>query len=200
MNKLLAIAGALLILFVIGYGAHTLSQRERTPASVADARETDTFSSAELGLSFTYPIGPEGYVLQEAPINDPANNLVQAFMLTRTEDAIRQPPQGGEGPPVIAIYVFANPQKQRPQAWADNHIQYSNIDLSMGEVREAVIGGANAIRYRADGLYASEVTVVAHGGHMYLITGQFISEDSDIRRDYEPILQSVRFVPAPDQQ
>jgi hypothetical protein len=71
--------------------------------------------------------------------------------------------------------------------------------LKLGEVESTVVGGANAVRYKADGLYASENVVVAHGDHVYVITGQFMDEDSDIRKDFGPLVASFRFVPAPGQ-
>ena len=198
MKNTLIIIGAIIVLAAVGYGiAQTMPDRATKPPPVI---ETTTYRSSPLGIEFTYRSGERGYVLAEAPIKDPAHHLVKAFTLMRSVDAAQTPPIGGEGPPVMAIYVFGNPEKQFPQTWADNHLQYSNIDLAMGQVREAVVGGANAIRYRADGLYASEVAVVAHGDSMYLIIGQFIEENSDIRRDFEPLLASIRFIPKPGQE
>ncbi len=158
-----------------------------------------TYSQSEIGLEFEYREGPEGYVVDERMPVDLGTGLVKNIILTRTEDAENTPPVGGEGPPVIVISVFENTKKQFPRAWANEHVQYSNINLVMGEVGEAVVGGANAIRYMTDGLYASENVVVAHGDYMYVVTGQFIDQDSPIRRDYEALVESIRFIPAPGQ-
>jgi len=77
---------------------------------------------------------------------------------------------------------------------------YSNINLKTSEPAEKVVGGANAITYMADGLYASENAVIAHGGNIYVVTGQFIDANSDIRLDFEPLLNSIRFIPKPSQE
>lgn len=158
-----------------------------------------TYSQSDVGLEFDYPEGPEGYVLDERMPVDLGTGLIKNIILTRTEDTLYEPPVGGEGPPVILVSVFENTKKQFPRAWADENIQHSNINLIMGEVGEAVVGGANAIRYVADGLYASENIVVAHGDYVYVITGQFIDQASPILRDYEDLVQSVRFIPTPGQ-
>lgn len=158
-----------------------------------------TYSQSDIGLEFDYREGPEGYVVDERMPVDLGTGLIKNIILTRTEDTLREPPLGGEYPPVIVISVFENAKKQFPRAWADENSQYSNINLIAGGVEEAVIGGANAIRYMADGLYASENAVVAHGDHMYVITGQFMDQDSPIRRDYQALIQTIRFIPAPGQ-
>jgi len=158
-----------------------------------------TYSQSDIGLEFDYPEGPDGYVVDERMPVDLGTGLIKNIILMRTEDTLYEPPVGGEGPPVILVSVFENNNKQFPQAWADENVQYSNINLIMGEVEEAVVGGANAIRYMADGLYASENVVVAHGDYMYVITGQFMDQDSPIRRDYQDLVESVRFIPAPGQ-
>ncbi|HYC83089.1 MAG TPA: hypothetical protein VEB60_00875 [Candidatus Paceibacterota bacterium] len=158
-----------------------------------------TYSRSDIGLEFDYPEGPEGYVVEERIPADLGAGLVKNIILMRTEDAESEPPTGGEAPPAIAISVFKNTKKQFPRTWADENIQRSNINLTTGAVEEAVVGGANAIRYMTDGLYASENVVVAHGDHMYVVTGQFTEQDSPIRRDYQALAESIRFIPAPGQ-
>lgn len=158
-----------------------------------------TYSQSDIGLEFDYPEGPEGYVVDERMPVDLGTGLIKNIILVRTEDSLREPVVGGEQPPVILISVFENAKKQFPRTWADENVQYSNINLVTGEVKEATVGGANAISYMADGLYASENAVVAHGDHMYVITGQFMDQDSAIRRDYQAVVKSIRFIPAPGQ-
>jgi hypothetical protein len=158
-----------------------------------------TFSQNDVGLEFDYFEGPNGYVVDERMPVDLGTGLVKNIILMRTEDALNEPPVDGEGPPVIVISVFENTEKKFPRTWADENIQHSNINLIMGDVQEVVVGGANAIRYMTDGLYASENMVVAHGDHMYVIIGQFMDQNSQIRRDYPALVQSIRFIPAPGQ-
>lgn len=155
-----------------------------------------TYSQSDIGLGFDYPEGPEGYIVDERMPVDLGTGLIKNIILMRTEDTQNELPVGGEGPPTITISVFENTKKQFPRTWADENIQYSNINLIMGEVGEVVVGGANAIHYMADGLYASENVVVAHGDHMYVITGQFMDQNSPIRGDYSALIESIRFIPA----
>jgi len=159
-----------------------------------------TYMNQELGIGFDYRTGPKGYVLTERPSSEEGPEPIHTLILMQAADAEAEMPVGGEGPPAITISIFKNAKKQWPQTWANEYIQYSNINLMQNEIQEAVVGGANAIRYMSDGLYASENIVVAHGEHMYVFTGMFIDAESQLRKDFAPLVESVRFVPQPGQQ
>ena len=171
-----------------------------TTDPLVDAGTMTTYSNPELGIEFEYQTGSDGYVLQEHIPTDTAANLVRTIVLMQSADAAVAPPAGGERPPVISISVFKNTKKQFPRTWADQNVQYSLINLAQGEIEETVVGGTNAIRYNADGLYASDNVVVAHGENMYVITGQYMDAGSDIRADFAPLVASIRFIPPEGQE
>lgn len=199
MKKTTYILVGLIILLVLGYYFIKINN-EKTNENLVN--QFTTYSKAEYGLQFEHKVGPAGYVVQEMLPSEPRNNLEGTIILFRTEDYenLENTPVGGEGPPVIAMYVFENVKKQFPRAWADENIQYSNINLNFGDVNEAVVGGANAIRYKADGLYASENIVVAHGEKIYVLTGQYFEENSQIHLDFELLVNSIEFIPEPGQE
>lgn len=155
------------------------------------------FTSPELGLQFSYPTG---YELKVGAGADGNSEFVQSLVLMTAQDAATPPPVGGEGPATITIQVFKNTLKQWPLIWAETHPQFSNINLKQGEVSEVVVGGAKAVRYLADGLYATDTVVVAHGENIYVFSGMFITEDSDLRRDFSPLIDSVSFIRQPNQE
>lgn len=159
-----------------------------------------TYRSANDGVQFSYRVGPSGYVLEEVMPVDLGSGHIKSLMLRRAEDMEKEIPQGGEGPAVMVVSIFENTNKQQSRNWADSHVQYSSINLSFGEVRDVVVGGANAIRYMASGLYSSENVVVAHGDSVYVITGQYMDENSDLRRDFAPLVDSIQFIPKPGQE
>jgi hypothetical protein len=168
------------------------------PRPSAPEPDLAAYSSAELGLEFRYRTGPDGYVVDERIPAD-LGELTRVIILRRAEDAVAEPPVGGEGAPTITVSVFSNERKQFPLAWAESHLGYSNLNLKTGGVAESVVGGAKAIRYPADGLYPSENAVVAHGDSVYVFTGQYLDRGSDLARDFAPLLGSVRFIPKPGQ-
>jgi len=197
MKKTL-ISFAVVVLVAVGiYYAVRVDESQTVTEGLA------TFSSSEFGFEFDYPSGPEGYVLEERIPAD-VSDYLRTFILFRTEDKENidagNIPEGGEGPAVIAISVFKNSKNQQALNWAEENQQYSNINLVMGSTTETVVGGANAILYIADGLYASNNIVVAHGENVYVFNGQYMNTDSDLYRDFAPIVESVRFIPQLGQQ
>lgn len=158
------------------------------------------YSSTELGVEFSYPSGPKGYVLEEkTPTNDSNKEFVRSLILWRSEDkakiAQKKIPVGGEGPATINVLVFKNSKKQLPTAWAIENALYSSINLRTADPVEDVVGGANAIHYIADGLYPSDNFIVAYGENMYVFTGQYQNPESPLKKDFLPMVVSVRFIP-----
>ena len=162
-----------------------------------------TFSSSEFGFAFDYKTGPEGYVLDERIPAD-LGDYLRTYILYRTEDKKNidsgNIPQNGEGPAVMTVSVFKNSQKQDPLPWAMAHETDSGIALKTGEPKEEAVGGAKAIRFSADGLYASENFVVTHGDNVYVFTGQYMDKESDLYKDFEPLIDSVKFMPSQGQE
>lgn len=197
MEKSILILIMLAVAATAGYFMFRIDA-EKTGEHIAS--QYATFSSSELGVAFKYRTGPSGYVLQESTPTDTENGLVRALVLVRTEDVARGMPVGGEGPATMSVQVFTNTKKQQSRAWADAHVQYSNINLKIGDVSEAVVGGAKAVRYMTDGLYRADTVVVAHGGYVYELSGAFLDENSDLRRDFQPLLDSVTFIPQVKQE
>jgi hypothetical protein len=162
----------------------------------ADIPDTDSpYTDGKIGLSFEYDDSGEGYRLDVLPSG--GDTHVKTIVLTDraayAEVIASEVPR--EGPPTITIQVFKNENREWSRKWADSHIQASNINLLMGEVTDTVIGGANAVRYTADGLYPTDTVVVAHGSHVYVISGSYMDETSPTRIDFEPLLQSLTFIP-----
>lgn len=196
MKKILYIFLVLSVLVGLGY---YFVKIDKSKTGETLNNQKTTYSKSDIGLEFDYRIGPTGYVLEERiPVD--LGDLVKVIIFHRAEDFGREMPVGGEGPAVMTISVFNNTKKQFSRDWADKNIQYSNINLKFGDVVETVVGGANAVRYMADGLYASENVVVAHGDNVYVVTGQFMDQNSDIRRDFAPLIDSIKFIPKSGQE
>lgn len=174
-----------------------------------DAQIYKTFSSSELGIEFQYRDGQDGSVIDGYTLDlidsDDFNSkeLVKTIILipvSELSNNLKNSPVPTEGPPTITIYVVKNLNKEWPAVWAPKNKIFTNMNLQIGELKEDVIGGANAIRYFADGLYRSENVVVAHGENMYVISGMYMDENSLLRKDFEPLLRSIKFIQSPGQE
>lgn len=157
-----------------------------------------TYTNDELGLAFQYRREPDGYLLevpQRGAGEDPDFVKAVILMLKSDYEDLMRFPDGREGPPTMNVLVFKNPKKQKPQAWVDAHPGISNIQLKRTDPVEFSVAGAQAIRYGADGLYLSDNVVIAHGSYVYFVSGSYLDENSTIRRDFGPFLQSIQFIP-----
>ena len=155
------------------------------------------YTNEALGFSFDYRTGPNGYVLQEAKAQvGTKTDFVTNIVLTGTKElaAFREQAEAREGPPTIGVMVFKNSQNLFPEEWAKENRTYSNIDLVVGDQVEMEVDGAKAVRYIVDGLYRLDTVVVAEKNYIYVFTGALVEGDSPIEKDFEPFLDSVRFV------
>lgn len=149
-----------------------------------------------VGLRFLYRTAPDAYAVQniKKTASDDASFIKGYMLMLESDIKIMKESGAMEGPPAIHVSVFKNDQKLFARLWADQYTQYSNINLIRGEESDVVVGGANAIRYQSDGLYATENFIIPHGGYVFLVSGQFIDEESLIRSDFFDVVDSLEFI------
>lgn len=155
---------------------------------------------AVYGYQFEYYKGPDGY----ATFEDPATghrDFVTGIVLYNARDyaALAVSDEPREGLPAIRLRVYQNPEHLSASVWTFRNASEVNYQLKLGDESEAVIGGANATHFVTDGLYATDVYVVAHGAHVYVLTGDYGSEESTIRQDFTDLVNSFSFIPVASQ-
>lgn len=155
------------------------------------------YADSTVGMLFWYRKGPNGYVRTELPktaSTDPS--FVKGVMLTLESDyqELQQAVGAREGSPTLTVRIYNNPNKQSASVWATTHPLESNIRLAPEGSREAVVGGANAVRYLVDGLYPTDTYVVASGSRIYVFTGAYLDAGDPQKSDFEPLIQSVSFI------
>lgn len=149
----------------------------------------------ELGFTFEYREGPNGYVLQTVPpsADDPDRVYAVGLMLQTDYDELMAATDAREGPPSMNVTVYKNSSGISAREWASMNPSLSNIGLVTGAVSDTSVAGAAAVRYLVDGLYPTDTVAVSHGDFIYLISGSYLEAGSDIHRDFAPLLESVRF-------
>ena len=154
----------------------------------------------KLGIAFDYE--KDVYVVDDLSkfIGDPIDKAlavaVYRVMNAEEKEELENSEGGREGPPAINILVFENSDNKSSSQWIDAFSGVSNIGLLMGDInRDAVVGGANAVKYRTDGLYLADNVVVASSGYIYHFIGAFLEEGSDIHKEFNNIVESVEFIP-----
>ena len=156
-----------------------------------------THEDGDMDLKFEYRDDTTGYVLQELEIEDRESGFVKGYQLMLKEDyaelELSDAPR--DGPPTIAIITYENDSNLTPEVWAEENPIYSNIAIALEEPTEYSVDGVMATRYMVDGLYRSDIVLVSKNNLIYMFSGSFLTEDSAVRRDYEPLLNSIEFLP-----
>ncbi len=140
------------------------------------------FKSTIMPVSFQYP---EGYIVMEK--DDTITVMKEADYLS----ILNGERAGGEGPATISIRVVDNPNNPSPRVWAEQYPPQSNYGQRTSEVSEFTLSGFPAISYEADGLYQNRNVIIGTDYRLYYIFGSYTDKDSDLYRDFEPLLNSI---------
>ena len=202
--KNILLIGVVLLLLVGAYFVYNKAEVDRsdgapvaTDDNVTDARSKGIARDAALGYEFSYPDGPDGYItLENNESTDPDFVSGLTLMDWQEYEEFTSSTDAREGPPAMHVRVYTNPENLHAPVWAMRKPLETNIELAMGEPEEAVVGGANATHFVADGLYPIDTYVVASGNHVYVLSGAYLEKDSDIYRDFQALVESFTFIQA----
>lgn len=164
------------------------------PATAAPS-DLARHADPEVGLSFSYRSGDDGYVLEEIPPSDVVHSqFVKTFMLMRVADRqeLMRSDVGREGPPTIAVMVYRNPNGLDAAAWTKAE-SVSNFMQGVTAPTDTVVGGEHAIVFESDGLYRSDNAIVAHGGMVYVFSAAWMDAADRMRADFADLLRSAAF-------
>ncbi|MES2966685.1 MAG: hypothetical protein V4668_02775 [Patescibacteria group bacterium] len=198
MKYILIIVATVVGLGVLFFAFNTFIYNEKqgdemeAPADV----QTETYTLPEEGLTFVYPAGNDGYTVLEMPDTLSEPMPVRTLRLLPTSDyQDEQSRVGGEGSPSWMLSIYANDQKLQPAQWVEANAQVSNIPLALGQPVEAIVGGANAVTYRIDGLYPTQVYVIAQANLIYVAQVSFMDETARTYTEHEAWINSFEFTP-----
>ncbi|MEZ4195244.1 MAG: hypothetical protein R3B53_02490 [Candidatus Paceibacterota bacterium] len=152
------------------------------------------------GYEFSYRKGPDGYITLEDNESSHKDFVTGLMLVNASEyEELMSSQDAREGLPAMRLRIYENPQKQFASVWVQNNQSEVNYQLKLGEESEAVVGGANAVYYKADGLFTTDVYVIAHDSRIYVLMGDYFDVDSAIERDFGTLVDSFTFVPTPAQ-
>lgn len=147
----------------------------------APTKTGNTYTSAEQGISFSYP---NGYALSERDESG-------AHMITLIADSAVAP-EAGEGPTSITVQVVPNPKKQTTEEWIRSS-PLSNFRLSGGTPAEVLVGTESALAFAWDGLYPGTTIVQARGEKIYAFSVTYLSPEDPIRTHFAQVVASATF-------
>ena len=198
MKYILIIVAAVAVLGALFFAFNTYIYNEK-PSDVMTTTanaQTEKYMLPEEGLTFDYPVGDDGYTVLEMPDAQGEPMTLRTLRLLPTADyQDEQSRAGGEGSPSWMLTIYSNDQKLQPAQWVEAIPNVSNIPLALGEPVEAVVGGANAVTYRTDGLYPTQVYVIAHANLIYMVQVSFMDESARTYAEHQAWINSFAFIP-----
>lgn len=180
MNRLLLIAFVLVVAGGIVWTALS------SPPPHPESRQHESYVSPELGLSFYYP------KTYEVTLHTEGNAERRWYTLVLLPDEYI-PPQGGEGPPSIAISAYDNVEGLPLEQWIRGDAR-SNFKLPGDQLlKSTTIDGEAALKYQYSGLYETDAVAVAHGGRVYVFSAGWLTPQDVIRAEFQDLYSSVNF-------
>ncbi|PJE64852.1 MAG: hypothetical protein COU90_01140 [Candidatus Ryanbacteria bacterium CG10_big_fil_rev_8_21_14_0_10_43_42] len=161
---------------------------------------TKTVRDRTRGYEFTYRKGPDGYIMLENTESQDIDFISGVMLMNRNEyEELQNSTDAREGPPAIHIRVYQNPDNLSAFVWPERKSLESNVGLALDDPKEAVVGGANASFYTADGLYPIDTYIIANGQYVYVLMGAYRDKESDIYKDFQSLVNSFTFIQAQGQ-
>lgn len=159
----------------------------------SDESLSNDYESEKFGIRFSYP--KNYFIASENGID--GERIQHAIVLIEDTPENREffanQNLATESPPTITISIFQNNLDNYTLKSFVEGTSFSNFKLSDGKTTETTIGGEEALKYRATGLYENENVVAVRPNYVYMFTVFFNAPTDRILSDFETILQSVEF-------
>jgi len=155
------------------------------------------YNNPSLGLYFEYRKNPDGYtVVNQNESQVPHQEVIEFLSIfnIREYEELQNATTPRDGPPTISILIFNNPEGLTSKQWANQNLVVSGTDRAISPVTNFTIAGLQAVRYTTDGLYPSDTIAIVKGNRAYLISGAYLDESSQIRKDFLEMLQYFSFL------
>jgi len=158
------------------------------------------FRNQDLGISFAYRTAPDGNIMLEPDaslLTNPTPVLYRTIVNEKAYQELMASSMPREGPPMITIMVFENPDNLSPEEWIAKYPRRANYDPQQDgqwvTLTHSTVGGLDVVRYRPLGLYDNDAVVATQNGYAYLLIGSYSYPQDPIRTDFLYLLDSLVF-------
>lgn len=206
MNKKLLIVTGILVALILAFVGYRQFASTPTPEDLALVAH-QTATSKEVGLSFSYPDGEEGFTLVEPPAT---GGIKKSYILIPTSEyrEFEKATGAGETPASISVLVFmlddeADAEKAstteqlsriaRLQNWAMDNNTLTSFNLSKATPDIVEIDGVTALHYQADGLYQQDIYLASYKNRVYMFAAQYDTMDDMTITAFPDLVASVSF-------
>lgn len=209
MNKKTTLIIAAVILVAIALVAYQVVQTRKNNQS-AEAALEQKVQNDELGVSFSYTGGENGFTLVEPPAEQVG--ILKAYLLLPVkayeEYKAREVP--GEAPAGMNIFVFTMADNAttstdsastgakvdrltRLQEWATTNTTITSYTAAKAAPETVEIDGLKMLHYKADGLYQQDIYLASYKNRAYMFVGQYNEEKDQTFTAFQALMQTVSF-------
>jgi hypothetical protein len=151
------------------------------------------YRNSDLGLSFAYKISPDGYTLIEENVSNVSDSSLEKYFTlfnTKQYQEFKSAKEAHDGPPVISVMIFKNPENMHADVWLKEHAFVANYREG-SRLDKIDLGGSSGVTYHADGLYQNEVIVLENNYKIYLFSGAYNAPSDQIFGDFYHLMDGV---------
>lgn len=153
-------------------------------------------------ISFNYLTGQDGYELVESFTSD---NFLHSYVLVEKSKLSEfQVNSEKSVPPTMAVFIFQTPEDEetegekpgritRLQNWAQDNAGITAFEQIYGTPEIIEIDGVKGLEYTTNGTYQQSVFLASYRGYTYMFVGQYNRPTDMIKKDFEHLMESVRF-------
>lgn len=197
MKNIIIIVAAFVALGALLFAFNSFIYLEKQADITSDTAtaQTEKYTLPEEGMTFGYPAGINGYTVLELPDTRREPMPLRTVRLLPATDYINEQGRMGENSPDWLLSIYTNDQMLQPGKWVDAYPVLSNKEFIIQSPMETVVGGASAVTYRTDGLYSTQVYVIAHANLIYMAQVSFMDERDKTFTEHEAWINSFEFTP-----
>ena len=153
--------------------------------------EIVTYVNVPNKISFTYP--SDLYLKEVSRVGEsPELSVVLVEDTKENRDVIEgRADTPREGPISITVEIYENDDDLEAREWMT---QSTNWTIANSSATPATVGGEEGVMYTWSGLYEGKSIVISKNSKVYVFTVTWMTEEDELLKDFNEIINSVSFI------
>lgn len=200
-KKTFLILGIIIVILALLVGYQLFMSRKATDAGGQTTQQA--VHSKDFGISFTYPMGNDGFTLIEPNGGD--KGMLKAYlMLPTTEYDSYKNGDDSDAPAGMNVFVFAlqdatatssetDTRISELQNWAADNNTLTQFKQAKNTPDVVELDGIKGLHYQAQGLYQQDVYLVSYKSRVYMMVGQYDKQTDHTYTAFQDLIKTVSF-------
>lgn len=200
-KKTLLILGGILLVATLLVGYQLFMSKKNTSSGEMTMKQV--VANKELGISFSYPSGVDGFTLLEPNGGD--KGMVKAYLIIPSvEYESYKNGDTAEAPAGMNVFVFAigdakatssasSTRISELQNWATDNNTLTQFKQAKNTPDIVELDGVKALHYQTDGLYQQDIYLVSYKARVYMLVGQYNEQTDVTYTAFQDLIKSILF-------